>query len=249
MLCILSVFIPTFILNEPVRSLFMPLTLAVGFAMIASYLLSSTLVPVLSVWLGQARGRGGAQGGLFDRVLPRFARIVEVTVRHRWIVALAYLAACGLLLWLFGGQVGTELFPEVDSGQFVLRFRAPPGSEYEVTRKCASKILEVIDKESARQAGDVDGLRRPGRHEHRHEQHPAVHARPATTAVLRVRLRERQRRRDRRTPRAAAQGPAGAGRALAHEALGAARTARRKRRRPSPAGFPSVSSRATSSAR
>ena len=51
MLCILSVFIPTFILNEPVRSLFMPLTLAVGFSMIASYMLSSTLVPVLSVWL------------------------------------------------------------------------------------------------------------------------------------------------------------------------------------------------------
>ena len=40
----------------------------------------------------------------------------------------AYLAACGLILWLVGRQVGTELFPQVDSGQFVLRFRAPPGS-------------------------------------------------------------------------------------------------------------------------
>ena len=47
MLCVLAVFIPTFIMKEPVRSLFMPLTLAVGFSMIASYVLSSTLVPVL----------------------------------------------------------------------------------------------------------------------------------------------------------------------------------------------------------
>ena len=64
MLCILSVFIPTFILQEPVRSLFMPLTLAVGFAMIASYLLSSTLVPVLSVWLMRhtAMTRGRKEG-------------------------------------------------------------------------------------------------------------------------------------------------------------------------------------------
>ena len=47
MLCILSVFIPAFIMAEPVRSLFVPLALAVGFAMITSYLLSSTAVPVL----------------------------------------------------------------------------------------------------------------------------------------------------------------------------------------------------------
>ena len=60
----------------------------------------------------------------------------------------AYLAACGLVLWLVGRQVGTELFPQVDSGQFVIRFRSPPGSEYELTRKCALKILEVIDAET-----------------------------------------------------------------------------------------------------
>ena len=47
-----------------------------------------------------------------------------------------------------GRQVGTELFPQVDSGQFVLRFRAPPGSQYELTRKTAIKILDVIDKET-----------------------------------------------------------------------------------------------------
>ena len=44
--------------------------------------------------------------------------------------------------------MSTELFPEVDSGQFVLRFRAPPGTEYDLTRQCALKILDIIDEES-----------------------------------------------------------------------------------------------------
>src|SRR5208283_2861157 len=146
-LCILSVFIPTFILNEPVRSLFMPLTLAVGFSMIASYLLSSTLVPVLSVWLVRHKEHAG-ESRLFDKLLTVYNRMVAAVVRFRWIAVPGYLVACGLLFWLVGTQVGRELFPQVDSGQFVIRFRAPPGSEYELTRKLAIKILEVIDQES-----------------------------------------------------------------------------------------------------
>ena len=148
MLCILSVFIPTFILNEPVRSLFMPLTLAVGFSMIASYMLSSTLVPVLSVWLVRHKGGHAAKKGLFDTLLGVYNRIVEAVIRLRWIVVPGYFVACGLLFWLVGTQVGRELFPQVDSGQFVIRFRAPPGSEYEFTRKLAIKMLEIIDQEA-----------------------------------------------------------------------------------------------------
>ncbi len=55
LLCILCVFIPSFIMTGPVRALFVPLSLAVGGAMITSYLLSSTFVPVLSVWLLENR--------------------------------------------------------------------------------------------------------------------------------------------------------------------------------------------------
>ncbi len=67
-LCILSVFIPTFLMREPVRSLFMPLTVAVGFAMIAAYLMSSTVVPVLSVWLIRYRAEEpAAKKGFIER--------------------------------------------------------------------------------------------------------------------------------------------------------------------------------------
>jgi multidrug efflux pump subunit AcrB len=148
MFCVLSVFVPTFILNEPVRSLFMPLTLAVGFSMISSYLLSSTLVPVASVWLVRHKGEHAAESRLFEKVLHVYHRLVVAVVKYRWITVPGYLLACGLLLWLVGTQVGRELFPQVDSGQFVIRFRAPPGSEYELTRKLAVKMLEVIDQEA-----------------------------------------------------------------------------------------------------
>jgi multidrug efflux pump subunit AcrB len=148
MLCILSVFIPTFIMKEPVRSLFMPLTLAVGFSMITSYLLSSTLVPVLATWLMKHRSHDAHQATLFDRVLPPFGKVVRRIARFRWITVPGYLAACGLVLWWAGSQVGTELFPQVDSGQFVIRFRAPPGSPYDLTRRTAVKILDGVDKET-----------------------------------------------------------------------------------------------------
>ena len=148
MFCVLSVFIPTFIMEEPVRSLFMPLTLAVGFSMITSYLLSSTLVPVLAVWLLRHHGDHSHQVTLFDRILPPFGRFVERLAEFRWITVPGFLACCGLILWFVGREVGTELFPQVDSGQFVLGFRAPPGSQYELTRKTAVKILEVIAQDT-----------------------------------------------------------------------------------------------------
>ena len=77
-----------------------------------------------------------------------YGKTVSWLVRLRWVVVPAYLAACALVLWQLGLQVGTELFPQVDSGQFVLRFRPPPGSNFELTRQMAVKCLEEIEKEA-----------------------------------------------------------------------------------------------------
>ncbi len=155
MLCILSVFIPAFIMAEPVRSLFVPLSLAVGFAMIASYILSSTVVPVLSVWLlkhhrphGEAAEEDAEGGSLFGRVKHVFGRAVHASVAHRWIVVPVYLGVCLMVFALGARFLGTELFPQVDSGEFVLRFRAPPGSNYELTREMWVRALEVVDNEA-----------------------------------------------------------------------------------------------------
>ncbi|HEX3658022.1 MAG TPA: efflux RND transporter permease subunit [Pirellulales bacterium] len=157
LLCILSVFIPAFIMEDPLRSLFMPLTLGVGFAMISSYLLSSTFVPVLCVYLLKHMGHGHGEGkpGLFDRMLKVYGTFVQWFVRLRWVVVPCYLGACVLVLLGLGLQVGTELFPQIDSGQFVLRFRPPPGSNFELTRQMAVKCLEEIEKEAKPENIDI----------------------------------------------------------------------------------------------
>src|SRR5208283_4345622 len=93
LLCILSVFIPSFIMVGAVHALFVPLSLAVGGAMITSYLLSSTFVPVLSVWLLENRhgthdhaGGPESRPGLFMRFQNRYERVAAWTVAHRRVV-------------------------------------------------------------------------------------------------------------------------------------------------------------------
>jgi multidrug efflux pump subunit AcrB len=161
MVCILSVFIPAFIMAEPVRSLFVPLSLAVGFAMISSYFLSSTVVPVLAIRLLKHRGpkegreqkgdKPKKKGG-FDWFRDNvYTKVLYAGVKRPGIVVGGYLAACVVILAVVGLQLGTELFPQVDSGEFVLRFRMPPGTNYELTREAWVRALEIVQEE----AGEV----------------------------------------------------------------------------------------------
>jgi multidrug efflux pump subunit AcrB len=148
LLCILSVFIPAFLMKNPLRALFMPLTLGVGFAMISAYLLSCTFVPVLNVYLLRHKGEAEEGAGFFERMRNVYRRLVERSVRRCGWVTAGYLVVCGLILGLVGLRLGTELFPRVDSGQFVLRFRPPAGSNFELTRQMGVKCLEVITEEA-----------------------------------------------------------------------------------------------------
>jgi multidrug efflux pump subunit AcrB len=156
--CILSVFAPAFIMENPLHSLFMPLTLAVGFAMVVSYALSSTFVPIMSVYLVKHKERDQGEGqqkrGFFVWLRNGYGRAVEWFVQFRWWVVSIYLAACGLIVLLLGLEIGTELFPRIDSGEFVLRFRPPPGSSYELTREMGMKCLQEVEKEAG--TGNVE---------------------------------------------------------------------------------------------
>jgi multidrug efflux pump subunit AcrB len=148
LMCILSVFIPAFIMGDPLRSLFMPLTLGVGFAMISSYLLSSAFVPIVCVWLLKHKPHHGEDEGLFAHVVRAYRKVVAGFVAARWFVVPCYLLAAGAVVAVLGMQIGRELFPQIDSGEFVLRFRPPPGSSYELTREMAVRCLEEIEREA-----------------------------------------------------------------------------------------------------
>ncbi len=146
MLCILAVFIPAFFMVGAAKALFVPLALAVGFAMFASFILSSTLVPVLSVWLLPKKGLAhGDRPGLLARA---YGGLVRTSVAMRWILVPAYLGGAGLVLVGLGPFLGSELFPQSDSGQFAIRFRAPSGTQVGITEGIAQKILQTIGEEA-----------------------------------------------------------------------------------------------------
>src|SRR5262249_25142169 len=93
MLCVLSVFMPSLFMAGAARQLFVPLSLAVGFAMMSSYVLSSTLVPVLSTWV--VRAGHEERHGFFDRLRSFYGDYLQVILRFRWPLVATYLLATG----------------------------------------------------------------------------------------------------------------------------------------------------------
>ena len=148
MLCILAVFIPAFFMVGAAKALFVPMALAVGFSMIASYLLSSTLVPILSIWLLRRGGTAIHEASYFEKMKRVYAAIVQGIVTIRWPLAVLYLAGCAAVIWLVGGRLGTEIFPHTDNGQFAVRLRAPSGTRVDITESIARRVLDTINREA-----------------------------------------------------------------------------------------------------
>ena len=182
LLCILSVFIPAFVMEDPLRSLFMPLTLAVGFAMISSYLLSSTFVPIMSVYLLKHKEHHGSRA----RRSPVCSTGCSGVITRPWtrssdsagVVVPIYLVACGLILGLLG-LAGRHRVVPADRFRGIraavpaaarVELRADPGDGGEVPPGDRARGGD-------REHRDHHGLRGSGRPELRHRQHGAVHAR------------------------------------------------------------------------
>jgi CzcA family heavy metal efflux pump len=162
-LSICIVFIPVVFLTGAVQSLFTPLALGVVVAMLASYLLSRTLVPTMVQYLLRSELHryleedGGHQASsrnlvwnvhyAFNRGFERFRngyrRCLAWTLQHR-------LAVGGLCVLVFGGSlgllllIGQDFFPQVDAGQFRLHVRGPAGTRLEETERLFSQVEEVI---------------------------------------------------------------------------------------------------------
>jgi len=149
MFCILAMFVPTLFMVGAAKAMFLPLSLAVGFSMIASYILSTTLVPILSVWFlrGHEESAKGKPEGRFAKFQRRYASFLERVVRLRWAVLGAYLVLAALVIVLVGRQLGAEIFPKVDVGQLQVRVRAPAGTHVDRTEAIALKTMEIIKEE------------------------------------------------------------------------------------------------------
>jgi multidrug efflux pump subunit AcrB len=142
MLCVLSVFIPSLFMAGVGRQLFVPLSLAVGFAMISSYVLSSTLVPVLSTWM--LREGHSREAALFEKLRSSYRDRLESALGLRWIVVGGYVVATLLLIVILFPRIGTEIFPKVETKQIQLRLRAPTGTRLERTELIELKAMDVI---------------------------------------------------------------------------------------------------------
>jgi multidrug efflux pump subunit AcrB len=162
-LAICIVFVPVLMLTGTARYLFTPLAMAVVFAMIASYLLSRTLVPTMANYFLQheitlyQQGSGGeAAGGqgviwrvhyifnrLFEALRRRYLGLLDWSLGHRAPVLAAFMAfSIGSLGLAY--LVGEDFFPTVDSGQIKLHARAPAGTRIEETERRFSTIEREI---------------------------------------------------------------------------------------------------------
>jgi multidrug efflux pump subunit AcrB len=150
MFCILAVFVPSFFMIGVGRQLFVPLSLAVAFSMIASYLLSSSLVPVFSTWLMRETHRGEEREGSFGRLRSFYERYLRVMLRFRWPLALGYLGISFLLLAVLLPRLGSELFPDANAPLLRVRLRAPAGTRIEETERIVLHALNVIQQDAGK---------------------------------------------------------------------------------------------------
>jgi multidrug efflux pump subunit AcrB len=150
MLSVLAVFLPSFFMIGPSQSLFVPLSLAVGFSMGASYLLSSSLVPVLANWILKQEKNDAEppKETRFDRFRKRFQRALERIMEFPMLLLGAYALVTVLIIVLLGPRLAEEIFPSSASTQFRLRIDAPDGTRVAVTEALVQKVLATITREA-----------------------------------------------------------------------------------------------------
>ncbi len=152
-LCICIVFLPMFFLYGVARYLFVPLAEAVVFAMLASYVLSRTLVPTLAMYLLRLKSHAPTFNPFvlihrafdrgFERIRYLYAAVLTMLVRRRRIFVPAFLLLC-LSAFLLEPWIGQDFFPTSDTGQFKLHLRAKTGTRIEETALICDLVEQSI---------------------------------------------------------------------------------------------------------
>src|SRR5229473_2171866 len=157
-LCICIVFLPMFLLSGVARYLFVPLAEAVVFAMLASYILSRTLVPTLAMYMLKAKQADAASSRnplvrfqrSFERGFERFRNayhsLLTALVHRRALFIPTFLLTC-IAAFLLVPWLGQDFFPSTDNGQFILHLRAKSGTRIEETAKLCDLVEGTIRHE------------------------------------------------------------------------------------------------------
>lgn len=157
LLSILAVFAPAFVMSGIPRSMFLPLSLAVGFAMIASFFLSQTFVPVVANWLlkhEHADDHPKKETG-FDRFKAKYLNVLQsIMGRGRFWTAVYLAVALALVAGGFA-LIGTDILPKANSRQFQLRMRAIDGTRVERTEQTTLRVLDLIKEEVGKENVDI----------------------------------------------------------------------------------------------
>jgi multidrug efflux pump subunit AcrB len=157
-LCICIVFVPMFFLAGVAKFLFVPLAEAVCFAMLASYLLSRTLIPTMVMFIMRGHEHRALEPTnffvkqqrkferWFERVRGGYQQLLETTLEHRGLFATGFVIFCVLSLGLVF-FLGQDFFPQVDAGLIRLHFRARPGLRVEETARLCDEVERVLRSE------------------------------------------------------------------------------------------------------
>jgi multidrug efflux pump subunit AcrB len=149
-ICILIVYLPIMFFTGIVKYLFVPLAMTVAFAMLADYVVSMSVTPVVLAWLYQAghakssEHEASADEGWFRYVLAIYEPLLTAGVRFKPVViGLAMLALVGTGVFLLP-RLHTEFFPKVDAGNFTMSVMAPEGSRIEKTTAIVGHIEQLV---------------------------------------------------------------------------------------------------------
>ncbi len=148
LLCILAVLTPAFIMSGIPKDMFMPLSMAVAFAMIASFLASQTFVPILANWMMKEKHNAKINTPRKRAFFEKFRVNYSFKMRKWSTKALplfaVYLLVAGLISAILLTVVGTDVMPVSNNGDFQLRIQAPQGSRIEKTEQFVRNITEDI---------------------------------------------------------------------------------------------------------
>lgn len=143
---ILAVFAPALFMSGVPRGMFMPMSLAVGFAMIASFLLSMTFVPVMAVWIMKRVSHQNKKETRFDRFRVRYLKnIQKITARSGLTLSIYGVAVAAMIAFgIFA--IGLDIFPKVDAGQTQVRLRMKTGARLERTEEATQQLLKTAEE-------------------------------------------------------------------------------------------------------